>query len=489
VKAKWILGLLVALGLALRVACARGDLWLDEIWTLKLVEPLQNGFEVFWNISHDNNHYLNSLWMFELGQDSPAWLYRLPSILCGGLSVAVAGRIGFRTSPAAGLIAGLLVAVAFPFVNYGSEARGYGGLILAMLVALSAFDRVLPLLGQPEQRRELRRQSWIMALALGLGALAHLEMLVGAAVLGLTAFVYAIVGGARDERRLRLLATVKFFLPSALLILPAIAATVGGFLLHGMTLGGVSYVEGGFVAGYGGLLASLAGAPASVPAGLTLLLAGACLGAAALAGWLRRSSVALAFCGLVALPTAIFFLNPPNLQYPRYFLVFGTIFAMLLAELAGRLWTTRVGKALVAGALLLFGLGQATRIAALARDGRGDVAGLIAIMGDRPDPTYASQIKRAPEFVLDYYGRRTGVSPRRVPPPQACGDAPDYYVIGVQSEDAIADESVTLGPQACLIEYAETLDAPSSSLSGMHWRLFRRVDGEAGAAQSAARER
>ena len=384
INAKWILGLLVALGLALRVACARGDLWLDEIWTLKLVEPLRSGFEVFWNISNDNNHFLNSLWMYELGQNGPPWLYRLPSILCGGVSVAVAGRIGFRTSPAAGLIAGLLVAVAFPFVNYGSEARGYGALILAMLVALSAFDRALPLLGRPEAQSEIRRPSGIMGVAVGLGALAHLEMLAGAAVLGFTAFGCALVGGARSEIPRRLFPAATFFLPALLLILPALAAVAAGISAHGLTIGGLTRFESAFVDGYGGLLASLAGIPATAPPWLALLLAAACVAAALTDGWLTRSRAALCICGLVVAPAAIYLFNPPNLQYPRYFLFFGLVFVLLLADLAGGLWATRPGKAAVGAALVLFGFAQARQIATLARGGRAQVSALIEVMAWKP---------------------------------------------------------------------------------------------------------
>ena len=72
--------------------------------------------------------------------------------------------------------------------------------------------------------------------------------------------------------------------------------------------------------------------------------------------------------------------------------------------------------------------------------------------------------------------------------PQTCAAKPDFYVIGVPLDFPVAENKVTLGPQDCPTDYVEALDAPGSSLSGMHWRLFRRADG-APAAQSAAGER
>ncbi|WP_296715137.1 hypothetical protein [Rhodoblastus sp.] len=490
-KYRWILGLLIALGLVLRMLGARGDLWVDEIWTLALVAPLKNGFEVFWNISHDNNHFLNSLWMFQWGQDASSLLYRLPSILCGVASVAVAARIGSRDSPAAGLIAAFLVAVAFPFVNYGSEARGYGALVLAMLVALDACERATPLLGNDEGQTEsgsseIRRQSWIMALAVGVGALAHLEMLIGAATLGLTALVRALAEPPRDEAPRRLRATVKFFLPALFLTLPAIAAVIAGIVIHGVTIGGLSRGAGAFAEGYGGLLAALAGFPATFPGWLALLLAALGFAAAALAGWLPLSRALLVLCGLVVVPASIFFVNPPNLQFPRYFLVFGVIFVVALAALASRLWETRRGKAFVFAAGLLFCVGQAIQLQPLLRGGRGEASAMIAIMAEQPHATYASQIRRASEYVLDYYSRRAGLDLRRVSPPATCAERPDFYIVGVPIDLPIAEEKVTIGPEACLSVYVQAFDAAGSSLSGMHWRLFRPA-GEGAASAPALR--
>jgi len=261
-KSERIIWLLVALGVLVRLICARGDPWLDEIWTLVLIAPLKSGFEVFRNISHDNNHFLNSWWMYQWGPDANPLIYRLPSILCGGASIYVAGHIGRRTSPAAGAIAAFVVAFAFPFVNYGSEARGYSGLVLAMLVAVDALDRAMPLFGRVESHAELRRLSWIMGVAFGFGALAHLEMFMGAFTLALCAIAYVSLVGAPGDRIARLRAAYLFFLPGVALLAPASAATAAGIQLHGVTIGGVLRLPDGFAMGYGKLLVALAGLPA-----------------------------------------------------------------------------------------------------------------------------------------------------------------------------------------------------------------------------------
>jgi hypothetical protein len=485
-KHKRILAVLIALGVLLRVACARGDLWVDEIWTLELVAPLRDGFAVFRDISHDNNHFLNSLWMYLLGQDAPPLLYRLPSILFGGLSILVAGRIGARQSPAAGLVAAFLVAFAFPFVNYGSEARGYGALILAMLVAYDALDRALPLLGRPESRTELTRLGWIMGAAAGFGAFSHLEMFLGMATLALAGLAGAVAFGANTGRAARLGAAARLFVPSALLMLPAVAAVAAGMARHGVTIGALTHFDGGFATGYGGLVAALAGLPAATPGWLALALALGLLVLAAVAGWLTRAQALFAFVSLVAVPALIFLADPPNQQYPRYYLVFGALLAPLAAAAAAGLWTRPWGRPAVVAGAALFLLGQAGPLSALARHGRGEVSPLVALMAQAKTPSYASQIKRSPQYVVDYYARRAGIVLTRTPMPFDCGQVPDFYLVGVPLDFAIAEEKTALGTERCRTDYVAVADAPGSALSGMHWRLFHRADKGADAPVKAA---
>jgi len=51
-----VLALVLALGLALRVAGSLGELWLDGLWSLMVVTPMKSATQVFIGIHHDNNH-------------------------------------------------------------------------------------------------------------------------------------------------------------------------------------------------------------------------------------------------------------------------------------------------------------------------------------------------------------------------------------------------------------------------------------------------
>ncbi|HEY1302347.1 MAG TPA: hypothetical protein VGF24_02280, partial [Vicinamibacterales bacterium] len=56
-------GLLTA-AIGLRVIAARGDLWLDELWSLSFARQLDSPLQIWTSIHHDNNHPLNTLYLF-----------------------------------------------------------------------------------------------------------------------------------------------------------------------------------------------------------------------------------------------------------------------------------------------------------------------------------------------------------------------------------------------------------------------------------------
>src|SRR5256886_11799922 len=83
-----------AVGAGVRVFAAQNDLWFDEVWTLELLRERVHSFgDVFINIKHSNNHHLCSLWMWLVGQNASALVYRLPSVLASIGTVALAGLI------------------------------------------------------------------------------------------------------------------------------------------------------------------------------------------------------------------------------------------------------------------------------------------------------------------------------------------------------------------------------------------------------------
>lgn len=466
---------ILALGLALRVLGARGDLWTDEIWTLDLLTKIRRPDEIFWNISHDNNHFLNSLWMFVVGIGQPSLLYRLPSIAMGTASVALAARIGFRSSPAAGLLAGFIFAIAIPFVNYGSEARGYAGLILAVLVAIELLEIAISLAFEAGSARDFNRQRWRLGLAIGLGTLCHLTMVLGAGIIGLAAAAQLWIERPPGSRWIVVRAFLRLFGPSVVCLVPAAVALAAGILVRGrFTVGGTSYAPRRFAIGFGGMADAVLGLPTATPAWLALAIVGLGLAVAIRAKQLSPFRLCMALMGLVLAPALIKLANPPNTDFPRYFLVCGVIAALTMAEAAARAASNRHGRWLVPVLILLFSIGQGAQDLRLVVSGRGQVSRLVSAMAERPNPTYAGSFSTASQVGIDYHAAMRNVTLERVDIAWPCRAAPDWYVFDGTPNSGSAPVSLMLGPDGCPTQFIKALDVPTSSLSGGHWTLYAR---------------
>ena len=136
----WAAGAVAVVAVGLRLAAARGDLWFDEVWSLALLADVRRPWEIFTAIQHDNNHPLNSLFLWLLRGAPWDWLYRAPAVLAGLAALPLlwaAGRaLGGRAMH--GLAALALGGVSYWLVEYSTQARGYAfALPLALLAWLT----------------------------------------------------------------------------------------------------------------------------------------------------------------------------------------------------------------------------------------------------------------------------------------------------------------------------------------------------------------
>jgi ATP-binding cassette subfamily B protein len=147
---RWItpvlLGIIVAVGLALRAFAAQGEsLYGDELYSYAIATQSSLA-GVFDQIEVTENNppffYLLAWLIAKLGD--PTTLIRLPSVLAGAAAVPVVYLLGKRFGRArAGLIAAALIAV-LPFaVFYGTEARAYGLLLFLLPLSTLALLRAL----------------------------------------------------------------------------------------------------------------------------------------------------------------------------------------------------------------------------------------------------------------------------------------------------------------------------------------------------------
>lgn len=316
-------GSILAVALTLRIAGAMAPLTFDELWTLKLItERAPTPFHVFWSVQHDNVHPLYGVYAWFLPNYPDPVLYRLPSVLFGVGTVAVAGLLG-RTKPEA-VFAMALAAVTYPLVHFGAEARGYGPMMFFLLTAFYVIDRDLA--------TGTRRRRWVAVCMVG-AALSQATGLLGVAAL----ILWFTVERSRAEAS-------HYFLPTVVAGLILAVAFAAASLANGFQVGhmmGPEGFTGRFVAGVGLLVKLLAGLPRSFPSWLALIGAGM-LAVAAIVAWDRRARLYLI---AIAIVLAMFVAAVPPHGFGRYYL-FALIFLVpLWAGLFGMGLRTR-GKPL-----------------------------------------------------------------------------------------------------------------------------------------------
>ncbi|MCL7961064.1 MAG: glycosyltransferase family 39 protein, partial [marine benthic group bacterium] len=162
----WLLALGLALAVLLRAVGLSTEVWMDEILSVRLVETLRSPLGVFTDIHSDNNHYLNSLWLWVVGPSAPAWMMRLPTLVLGATLVVLAYRVTRSRGRTEATVTAALFAVSYPLIHYSSEARGYGYLVFFTLAAYGAFRRWIAGGGM--------RAGAIYAVSAALAFLAHL---------------------------------------------------------------------------------------------------------------------------------------------------------------------------------------------------------------------------------------------------------------------------------------------------------------------------
>ena len=159
-------GVLVCLGTVLRVQASFTELWQDEIWSLILLRDVTSPIDIVTKIHESNNHILNSLFLYFLG-DHTSWLpYRLLSLVSGIGSILVAGAIARRWGRLEALTAVALFSTSFLLVLYSSEARGYMPEVFFALVAF--------LIAEDYGTRPALWSALSFSLAVMLGFLSHL---------------------------------------------------------------------------------------------------------------------------------------------------------------------------------------------------------------------------------------------------------------------------------------------------------------------------
>ena len=456
--------------LVIRLACARGDLWLDEIWSLDIASHA-NSAAALLTLRHDNNHALNSLWLWAVGPAGAAWWLRLPACFGGAATVVGAAWLGWlsasgnqASSERRAAVAGFLVATSFFFVHYGSEARGY-----ALAGAFGVFALAVAVRAGARPWSALAPVYWILA---ALALLSHATAI--HIVVGVAAWSAVVAARSTESAGRAALAWTWWNLPPVMAI---IAFRV--FFLRGITIGGGNLYE--LVPELTRGLAATAGLPLNTPPVL-ILSAGAASAAIGLAALFHRRCdmwILYLVVGVVS-PLILILLSHPGFFYARYFhlsLLVGLLLATeAVTSLAEETPAILPGIIVAMAFALIVNLGHTW---SLLSDGRGRYReALLHVLATSPEGRIrvASDHDFRNGMVIDYHARRLGVEANieYVASFQSRSERVDWVFLHTFERDPAVLPSIR---DVSGRRYRFDSRFASGPLSGWQWLLYRRIDG------------
>lgn len=357
-----VCGALLA-GIALRCSATTGELWLDELWSLLKVSQLANPVEILTTVKHDNNHILNSLWMWVCGPEQGAIRYRLPSLICSLMLLLLLIPRGRNEIVGRWSVIWLtLVAFSYPLTLYGTEARGYS---LTLLCAAAAFLSLNRLTTDAFDR-----------VAIGIFGVAGMLGIVSHAIYALF-LAPAVAWLLWNMRRSPLRENSRAILLCGIVPPVLVACALTLTFYRGMEIGGaplLPYLEvaaSTISVSFGG--ESLSSINPTVT-GWSLFLCAAItlMCVVEIVVWLRTGSPVASLVGLILLtPWVAVSVLQPHFILPRYFILQIFVAYLLAARFLDRLFRQGVVGSLVATSLIVaFILSNTHHTLTLARVGR-----------------------------------------------------------------------------------------------------------------------
>ena len=353
-------------------AAARGDLWLDEIWSIFISEAAKSPWDIVSLFKHDNNHLLNTFYLYLIGKQNHLVVYRLFSIAAGigslFLLTAMASTWGYLERIFVLLFAGF----SYPLILYFSEARGYAPAIFFALSSLFVLEKCLT--------NYSTIKLLLFWLCSCLGTLSHLSYII--AFLSLSIFVIYNEFSGSSSLKSKLQNSFKYLLiPSVFII---------SFYLYyakDMTIGGGDVNDPFKEISRG--IAYLLGLPhGSIPwrvAAFGLFMSMALIGAYL---YQKEGNRVWSFVIpiLVLPPVVIIFVLRPTIYYFRYLVVTFPFFYLLLSSLLGRLYRSS-GKYSYIPLIILcvYFIGQTQYLLPLLRDGRGNYQAILREISEKSE--------------------------------------------------------------------------------------------------------
>ena len=454
---------ILASAAVLRICGAINDLWLDEIWSLHIAGDLSAPIDVFTKIHHDNNHYLNTLYMFLVGSHGNWPGYRIPSILAGIGTVAVAGLIGGRRNAPSALFAMLLVGFSYLAVLYSSEARGYMTSVFFSLLSFYLLDRYL----------ETKRLPFALMFSVSavLGLLAHLVFLsfFAAAVVWSG---YRLIKSQAEPKQIALVALLCHAMPSLF-----IAVLYFVDVRHMVTGGGTPST---LLHAYMAALAWGLGTPSE-----DFNLVWGCMALVILAVglrmlWKEKSDLLVFFLGaILVFPILLAFFSGSSSFYARFFIL-AVVFLLILFSFVLADFYRRGSPGMVISALLLtaYLAGNSWHMVSLFAYGRGqygDAIRLMAKQSNGPLVTIGGDHDFRIGTVMEFHEPKELALKNFRYDHQGSWQrgGPEWIICHKESYEAPVPPAAQLQDNTG-ITYDFVTTFPATPLSGLHWFLYHR---------------
>lgn len=437
------------------------DFWLDEIWSYDMTREIDSPFDVVTRLVHDNNHPLNTLYMYLIGDQTQWAYYRIPSYLAGIASIPLAGLIARRRGRLAAVTAALLFGSSYLLMVISTEARGYSPAIFFALFSLYVMDRYL--------KRSTWRAKVVFGSSVVFGFLYHLSFIhyYFAVLLWSACKIYRSDYFWRDK----LIHFVQWHAGPLVFL--------GLFYLYfirNMLIGGKLYYSLAEVLDQAmsltlgspetGLLAAVAG------------IAGLYIFAAELFYLQRdRSELWILFISAIFLSPAILqIVKPPEAMPVRYLIIPIVFYLILWSSFLARCYQrSAAGKAAYFILLLLVVAGNGARMGEFLKDGRGHYQEAVNYMAEQTTEkilTVGSDHDFRNKLVLNFYARRMKTGQKILYHDQVDWpkDGPMWYVTHSQERDPQPPKQFTDWNDN---QYVLAKTFPYSGPSGWHWFIYR----------------
>ncbi len=446
------------------LAAARGDLWLDEIWSLVLARSAHSAGDVFLRFKHDNNHPLNTLFLYLLGDQKHLYMYRLLPVLSGIGSLFLMGHLALkRWGYPEALLSVVLAGTSYPLLLYFSEARGYAPAILCALAAYS--------LRFGKGQGSLWGRWVAFWLVSALGILSHASFILVLAALAAGDMVVELprLGSPRDK--------IRGFLAWHG---PPLACFAGWYFwfLREMEIGGgpVNSIWG--VVGQAlTLLVGLQGLWFGTGLAILVFILVVVLGTTLLYRT-RDDSWAFYPALLPIAPACLLVATHPEYFYFRYLIVCFPFFYLLLARLMGEGYrkSSPPWRWSVLAVTGLFLAGEAVGVIQLLRFGRGNYsAALASILAHAPGESVriASDHDFRNRIMVEFYAPRIKDGNRLAYVVRARwqSERPDWFLTHSQDPAFQPPARIGLGG-AGIYQFRDAF--PFSGDSGWSWFLYQR---------------